>query len=93
MEGVHIGQDREDTPAYRDRPSKRIALHNMRCTQWGLETNGMPLDIQGGSLLVINWLCGIWKVLAQVYQKRVDTLINKLDEMQDTYSVRTPEAG
>jgi len=91
--GVHIGQDREDTPAYRDRLSKRIALHNMRCTQWDLETDGIPLDIQGDSLLVINWLCGKWKVLAQVYQKRVDTLINKLDEMQETYSVRPPEAG
>ncbi|CAK0900484.1 unnamed protein product, partial [Prorocentrum cordatum] len=91
--GVHIGQDREDTPAYRDRLSKRIALHNMRCTQWDLDTDGIPLDIQGDSLLVINWLCGKWKVLAQVYQKRVDALINKLDDMQETYSVRPPEAG
>eukprot|EP00959_Pyramimonas_sp_CCMP1952_P010244 214312-Pyramimonas_sp.AAC.1 len=33
------------------------------------------------------------RVLAQVYQRRIETLINKLDEMQDIYSVRPPEAG
>ncbi|CAK0904776.1 unnamed protein product [Prorocentrum cordatum] len=91
--GVHIGQDREERPAYRERLSRRIALHNMRCTQWDLEAGGIPLDIQGDSLLVINWLCGKWKVLSQVYQRRVDILMNKLDGMQRMYSVGPPEAG
>ena len=86
-------KENEDSQQARDRMSKRIALHNMRCTQWDLQTAGIPIEVQGDSLLVVNWLNGRWHVENRLYQRRVDYLIDTLDGMQSMFVTRPPEAG
>lgn len=90
---IHVRKEKEDSKQARDRLSKRIALHNMRCTQWDLVTMGIPVEVQGDSLLVVNWLNGRWAVENRLYQRRVDYLIDTLDGMQSMFGTRPPEAG
>ena len=90
---VHVRKEKEDSPEAKEKLSRRIALHNMRSVNFDLEERGIPLDIQGDSSLVVNWVCGRWTVLGSQYQERVDRIINTLDAMQSWYNIRPPEAG
>ena len=76
-----------------ERLSRRIALHAMRSTCWDFEGFGFPVEISGDSLLIINWLCGVWQVGDHTYQKRVNKVINTMDGMSSMYNVRAACQG
>ena len=65
----------------------------MRSTCWDFEGIGFPVEISGDSLLIINWLCGIWQVGDHTYQKRVNKVINIMDGMSSMYNVRAASQG
>ena len=88
----HVVTD-DDSPAARLRFSKRLAIHNMKSTSWDVTSGGVPLEITGDSLLIICWLCGLWKTDNRLYQARVDNMINTLEGMCCMYGVRPAEAG
>ena len=83
----------DNTPEGLERLSKRIALHNMKSTKWDLVSGGVPLEVVGDSLLIVNWLCGRWRVEGKHYADRVARAINTLDGLCSFFGARPAAAG
>ena len=65
----------------------------MRTAIWDFDGVGLPVEIAGVSLLIIQWLCGAWQVGDCTYQKRVNQLINTMDGMSSMSNVRAASQG
>ena len=62
-------------------------------TIWDTESPGIPLELQGDSLLIVSWLNGRWKCTNRMYRKRLQECIRSLDECCSNYLVRPPSLG
>ncbi len=73
--------------------AKRLAILNERATVWDVVSDGLPVELCGDSLLIINWVRGKWRVGNNVYQKRVDKLVDKIAWLENRYHLRSSFLG
>ena len=86
-EGVEEAMARPVSEAQAEKLSKRLAALNERASVWDTCEPGIGLEMCGDSLLVCNWLAGVWKVgggdrgEGLRYQVRVDRFISRLESL------------
>eukprot|EP00959_Pyramimonas_sp_CCMP1952_P095826 2003750-Pyramimonas_sp.AAC.1 len=51
----------EVSGAEADKLAKRLAILNERATVWDVVSDGLPVELCGDSLLIINWVRGKWR--------------------------------
>eukprot|EP00959_Pyramimonas_sp_CCMP1952_P341800 7160097-Pyramimonas_sp.AAC.1 len=78
--------------------ANRLAALSEQDTMWDLIGDGMGLALSGGSLLICNWIYGLWKVGGgeggggHAYRASVDRFIQTLESLAEL-GVRLPSWG
>jgi hypothetical protein len=73
--------------------ARRLAITNMKATEWDFKTHGFGVEICGDSLLIISWLLGRWAITDYTYRKRIGYIIDIMSSLTEIYGVRAPSNG
>eukprot|EP00959_Pyramimonas_sp_CCMP1952_P289454 6054340-Pyramimonas_sp.AAC.1 len=80
-EDLAVEEKRRKEEAEKEKATKRIALNEQRQSWWDFGSKGLPIEISGDSLVICNWIDGLFRCTTDVYSTTVSAIQDLLDSM------------